>query len=208
MRGVPGHGAACPDEGAWRVEGRRRSHDQRGDGRIRRRIYDPSALVAAINDTGYLSHLPTKDDAGISAEDARDAAHAREFEQLRNKSMTSLVLGVLAMIASMPLMAAGHHAGPIHCSAWQMRVLDPLLRAALPALYSIDPTRLLDALLAATVFVMAWAGRHFYVGAWKSLRHGSANMNTLTSRSAPARPSSSIGDDLRARRLIVRRRRS
>ena len=26
---------------------------------------------------------------------------------------------------------------------------------------------------------MAWAGRHFYVGAWKSLRHGSANMNTL-----------------------------
>ena len=26
---------------------------------------------------------------------------------------------------------------------------------------------------------MAWAGRHFYVGAWKSLRHGTADMNTL-----------------------------
>ena len=82
------------------------------------------------------------------------------------------------MIASMPLMGTGHNAtDPL--LAWQMRVLDPLLRAALPALYSIDRTRLLDALLAATVFVMAWAGRHFYVGAWKSLRHGAANMNTL-----------------------------
>ena len=46
---------------------------------------DPSALVAAINDTGYLSHLPTIDDAATSPDDARDPAHAREFEQLRNK---------------------------------------------------------------------------------------------------------------------------
>ena len=26
---------------------------------------------------------------------------------------------------------------------------------------------------------MAWAGRHFYVRAWKGLRHRTADMNTL-----------------------------
>jgi Cu+-exporting ATPase len=139
---------------------------------------DPSRLVAAINDTGYVSHLPSEGRAEVAADDARDAEHAHEFEQLRNKSLVSLALGVAAMLVSMPLMAANHHAAdPL--LAWQMRVLDPVMRAALPWLYAIDRTRLLDFLLVATVFVMAWAGRHFYVGAWKSLRHGSANMNTL-----------------------------
>src|SRR5579862_3676552 len=33
--------------------------------------------------------------------------------------------------------------------------------------------------LVATVCVMAWAGRRFYVRAWKAIRHGSADMNTL-----------------------------
>ena len=33
--------------------------------------------------------------------------------------------------------------------------------------------------LAATTFVMAWAGRHFYTRAWKGLRHRTADMNTL-----------------------------
>jgi Cu+-exporting ATPase len=139
---------------------------------------DPSKLVAAINDTGYVSHLPSEGHAEVDAGDARDAEQAREFAQLRNKSLVSLALGAAAMLVSMPLMAAGHHASdPL--LAWQMRVLDPPMRAALPWLYAIDRTRLLDFLLVATVFVMAWAGRHFYVGAWKSLRHGSANMNTL-----------------------------
>jgi Cu+-exporting ATPase len=34
-------------------------------------------------------------------------------------------------------------------------------------------------LLVASTVVMAWAGRDFYVRAWKGLRHGSADMNTL-----------------------------
>ncbi|HEX4682388.1 MAG TPA: heavy metal translocating P-type ATPase [Gemmatimonadaceae bacterium] len=36
-------------------------------------------------------------------------------------------------------------------------------------------------LLVATTVVMAWAGRSFYVRAWRALRHGSADMNTLIS---------------------------
>jgi len=34
-------------------------------------------------------------------------------------------------------------------------------------------------LLAVTSFVMAWAGRHFYVRAWNAFRHHAADMNTL-----------------------------
>ncbi len=36
-------------------------------------------------------------------------------------------------------------------------------------------------MLVATSVVMVWAGRDFYVRAWKALRHGAADMNTLIS---------------------------
>ncbi len=148
--------------------------------------YDPSAtnpesLVAAINDTGYVSRLPAAGSTAVTEDDARDRAQAREYSILLTKSMVSLVLGAAAMIASMPLMGGGSHGE--HASdpliAWTMRVLDPPIRRALPWLYAIEPATLLVVLLAATTFVMAWAGRHFYVRAWRGLRHRTADMNTL-----------------------------
>ena len=149
--------------------------------------YDPAAttpdrLVEAINDTGYVSRLPDPATAA-TADDERERALATEYASLRLKSLVSLVLGAAAMIVSMPLMggAAGSHGG--HSSdpliAWTMRVLDPPVRAAAPWLYAIDPRTLMFVLLAATLLVMGWAGRHFYVRAWKGLRHRTADMNTL-----------------------------
>ena len=154
--------------------------------------YDPAAtspeqLVAAINDTGYVSHLPA---AGAATDDdERERTQAREYSALLTKAVVSLLLGAVAMIASMPLMGGGAHpsttlgAGGEHSSdpliAWTMRVLDPPVRRVLPGLYAIDPATLLFVLLATTTFVMAWAGRHFYVRAWKGLRHRTADMNTL-----------------------------
>jgi Cu+-exporting ATPase len=141
---------------------------------------NPEQLVAAINDTGYVSHLPAAGASAAADDDARELAQAREYASLLRKSVVSLVLGAAAMIASMPLMGGphgGHAADPL--IAWTMRVLDPPLRQSLPWLYAIDPAVLLFALLAATTFVMTWAGRHFYVRAWKGLRHRTADMNTL-----------------------------
>ena len=147
--------------------------------------YDPGAtnpeqLVAAINDTGYSSHLRDAGASPAAEDDAREVAQARDYSALLTKAIASLLLGAFAMIASMPLMGgphADHSSDPL--IAWSMRVLDPPLRQSLPWLYAIDPTTLLFVLLAATTFVMAWAGRHFYVRSWKGLRHRTADMNTL-----------------------------
>ncbi len=117
---------------------------------------DPEKLVAAINETGYVSHLPSPASA-VSDDEAREQAQAREYATLRFKSIVSLVLGAIAMIVSMPLMGGGVHpstslgAGGAHSSdpliAWTMRVLDPPVRAAAPWLYAIEP-RTLDARIA------------------------------------------------------------
>jgi Cu+-exporting ATPase len=147
--------------------------------------YDPSAtspgkLVEAINDTGYVSRIPAADVSSTTADDDRERSQAREYAELRWKSTVSLVLGAVAMIVSMPLMGGphgGHSSDPL--IDWTMRVFDAPLRAAVPWLYAIDPEALSYALLAATIVVMAWAGRHFYVRAWKGLRHRTADMNTL-----------------------------
>ena len=148
----------------------------------------PTQLVAAINDTGYVSRLPVAADATTSADDEREHQQRREYEMLRTKSLVSLALGAVAMIASMPLMGpstalgasaahAEHSGDPL--LRWTMTAIDAPMRSALPWLYAMDPRILTYGLLAATVLVMTWAGRHFYTRAWSGFRHGTADMSTL-----------------------------
>ena len=59
----------------------------------------PAALVDAINDTGYVSHLP-RADAPAADNDHAERALAGEYATLRNKSIVSLALGAVAMAAS------------------------------------------------------------------------------------------------------------
>ncbi len=147
--------------------------------------YDPSgtrgdALVAAIRSTGYGAELPQ---VGGDALEEQDAARARELRDLRAKALVALAAGALAMVASMPLMAAharlglGAPADPV--MRWSMRVLDPLLMSAVPWLYGVPARGIELGLLALTTGVMAWAGRHFYTRAWAAFRHHAADMNTL-----------------------------
>ena len=142
----------------------------------------PAQLVAAINDTGYVSRLPVAADAAAGADDEREALQRREYDTLRLKAMVSLAIGAVAMVASMPLMGgasphAEHSGDPL--LRWTMTTIDPPMRAALPWLYTIDLQALTYALLAVTAFVMMWAGRHFYTRAWAGLKHGTSDMSTL-----------------------------
>ncbi|HEY3570427.1 MAG TPA: heavy metal translocating P-type ATPase [Thermoanaerobaculia bacterium] len=144
----------------------------------------PEALVEAIRDTGYEAEMPRPEQTAFEEQEARDRANEEEFRALRRKALASGAVGVLAMIVSMPLMGSGAHLihqGPVAdpFMRWAMESLTPALRAALPWLYRIPPAILSYTLLALTVGVMAWAGRHFYVRAWSGFRHHSADMNTL-----------------------------
>ncbi len=157
--------------------------------------YDPSvtrpeALVEAIRETGYEAEVPTVGAAGAAGRTAfdeqedRDRTQEEEFRELRRKALATGAVGLVAMLVSMPLMApkaAGAAHGPVAdpFMRWVMESLSPALQRVLPWLYEIDPRALSYGLLVLTVAVMAWAGRHFYVRAWSSFRHHSAEMNTL-----------------------------
>ena len=148
----------------------------------------PDALVAAIVDTGYGAALAPPDQSAFEEQEARDRATTTEYLTLRRKAIVSGIAGAMAMIISMPLMsqlAATMHA---HGGAsavgdpfmrWSMTVLDPALRRVAPWMYAIDPRVTTWLLLALTLGVMTWAGRHFYTGAWSAFRHHAADMNTL-----------------------------
>ncbi|MEP6620972.1 MAG: heavy metal translocating P-type ATPase [bacterium] len=146
-----------------------------------------AALVAAIRDTGYGAELPVANRSAFEEQAAHDQSQADEFRTLRRKAIVSGAAGVVAMVASMPLM--GRLAGTSHGGAmtgisdpfmqWAMRAFDPVHRTWLSCLYVVSPRTLAFALLVMTLGVMGWAGRHFYTSAWAAFRHHAANMDTL-----------------------------
>ena len=145
-------------------------------------VVDAPALVERIRGTGYGASLPIDERGAIAEQQAQDVARLVETRDLRRKAVVSLVAGAMAMVMSMPLMAANAHHGlgsadPV--MRWTMQWFDPALRRVLPWLYEIPVPVLSYGLLVLTTVVMTWAGRHFYVRAWKAFRHRSADMNTL-----------------------------
>src|SRR5688572_24641516 len=149
----------------------------------------PDRLVDTIRGTGYGAELPPPSDGrgavaqGFAEEEAQDRARENEFRDRKRKAIVSLVAAAVSMILSMPFMAANARLGLAPMTdpfmRWQMHVIDPWVARVLPLLYTVDPRVIAYSLLALTTFIMVWAGRHFYVGAWKAFRHHSANMDTL-----------------------------
>ena len=90
----------------------------------------PEQLVAAINDTGYVSRLPDPNVGSDAADQAREQEQRHEYNTVRTKAVVSLILGAAAMITSMPLMGSSHdaHGGDLFLR-WTMR-LDAPIRSA------------------------------------------------------------------------------
>ena len=153
--------------------------------------YDPNAvtadqLVETIRRTGYDAELVTEERSAFEEQEAQDRAQEEEFRLLARKAGVSLAAAAAGMILSMPVMAStaggvhgGHQAVADPFMRWSMEVIDPALQRVLPWLYAVDHRWLLMTLLAMTLGVMLWAGRHFYTRAWAAFRHHSADMNTL-----------------------------
>ncbi|HEX3868732.1 MAG TPA: cation transporter, partial [Gemmatimonadaceae bacterium] len=115
----------------------------------------PQAIVDAVRATGYGAELPKAQHTAIAEQSETDQQQLAEFEALRRKAVVAFAIGVAAI--------AGPTLAPMQSANGQ------------------DAPALWWALLLATVFVMAWAGREIYAHAWTALRHGSADMNTLIS---------------------------
>ena len=113
-------------------------------------VASPEQLVEAVRATGYGAELPDANRSPVEEQEAQDRAHDAEFREYRLKAGVGLVAAAIAMVLSMGFM-------DMH---------DP------------DP-RILGTLLLLTLFIMGWAGRHFYTRAWASFRHHAADMNTL-----------------------------
>ncbi len=145
--------------------------------------YDPAAtspeqLVETIRSTGYGAELPLPEGSGEELIDAQDRARAEEIADLARKLAVSLVAAALAMVFSMPLAELTGHGTPDPLMRLMMPLTDALRRAA-PWVDRLGADQLRYLLLALTLPVIGWAGRHFFTRAWAAFRHHSADMNTL-----------------------------
>ncbi len=135
----------------------------------------PALLEAAVRGAGHTLAAPIDEGDRLLRE--QDAVR-REVFDLLNRVIFAGLVAVIAVVASMPLMAT-HALGDADLLARLLMKLDHAMADALPKLYSADPDVLRWVLCALTVPVMVWAGRHIYVAAWRGFRHRSADMNTL-----------------------------
>jgi Cu+-exporting ATPase len=124
-------------------------------------VAPPEKLVEAIRGAGYDAVLPRPGDAAMGGHREEEAGAAR-------KAWAMLIAGAAAMVLSMPL---GAEWGPA----------DRAVMRLAPWLYSPPPSLIRWTLLIVTWFLLVWAGRGIYAGAWRALRHGATNMNTLVS---------------------------
>src|ERR1700744_3392732 len=147
------------------------------------RVISPSGLVEKIRSTGNGAELPVANESVLAAQEKNDEDQLREYQQLRWKAWVSVWGGVVAMVASTPLMRMSSGGGSQRMKdpfmTWSMRVLDPALRKIVPWLYSVSDNSIRWFLFVLSAFIIGWAGRRFYVKAWSALLHKTADMNTL-----------------------------
>ncbi len=118
----------------------------------------PERFVEAVEKAGYGARLPDPGKAG-EAQD-RDEARAREREAETKELFRKFWVGA---VLSIPILFLGHH-------EW-VPFLQDLDHNAVRSLW------ILSGVL--TVPIMVWVGGGFFTGAWKALRHGRSNMDTL-----------------------------
>ena len=142
-----------------------------------------STLVDTIRGTGYGAEIPAQHSSILAEQAEHDVEQLREYRQLRLKAAISLITGFFAMVLSMPLMSLSRAGGMERMKDplmnWNMRVLDPVLRKALPWMYRVSDDAIRWFLFVLAAIILGWAGRRFYTKAWSALLHKTADMNTL-----------------------------
>ena len=115
-------------------------------------VADSTNLITAVENAGYHAKPATANDDDNALEEKEQADHAYYKRLLREMSI-ALVVGVPLMLYSLVVGDMTINT-PVEQIVWLVIGL-------------------------VTFAVMYFAGKHFYVGAWKSLQNHSANMDTL-----------------------------
>jgi Cu+-exporting ATPase len=138
-------------------------------------LLDTREVEGAVAAAGFVLAAPVSEADPVARE---RLVREREVRDLAWKLALAAVVAAAAMVASMPLMG-GEAMRSADLLARLLMPLDGALRQALPWLYALDPQNLKVGLFLATLPVMLWSGRGFYVSAWRGFQHRSADMNTL-----------------------------
>jgi len=117
---------------------------------------DPSkvehdALIKAVKDAGYDAELENRAD-----EDASETRRMSELEGIKTRAIVAIIVAVVVMLFTMDMMAE---------AITPIGMIPKIIRNWIG--------------LVLTAGSMIWAGRQFYIIAWKALLRGIAEMNTL-----------------------------
>jgi Cu+-exporting ATPase len=115
---------------------------------------DVAAIQEAVDAAGY-SALPMQDDVLAPEDDAERQARQAENRDLTHKVWVSGIISAIIVIGSLPVMTG------LPIPFIPMWLHDPWLQLVL------------------TTPVLFWAGRSFYINAWKALKRHTATMDTL-----------------------------
>jgi len=131
----------------------------------------PESLIGAVERTGY----------GAALAHDHHRGHEHGARQLRLKTWFALAVFLLSMVLSALLDHApgGGAQGPKDPLMWVMEPLGSMVRLLVPGAGQVPAAAWRWVLLALTLPVVLWSGRHFYVRAWGALKHGGADMNSL-----------------------------
>jgi Cu+-exporting ATPase len=138
-------------------------------------FFDTRDVEAAVAAAGFALAAPVAEGDPVERE---RRIREREVRDLSWKLAVAAVVGLVSMVASMPLMGA-EAMRQVDLLARLVMPLDASLRQALPWLYAMEAQTLKVGLFVLTLPVVFWAGRVFYLGAWRGFQHRSADMNTL-----------------------------
>ena len=116
----------------------------------------PQKIQQAVEAAGY-GAAPLEEDwqRAETEEDAEQATRRQEDQQLIRKVMLGGIVSTILVVGSIPVMTG------LHIPGFPMWLHNPWLQLVL------------------TAPVQFWCGLPFYRGAWKSLQHRTANMDTL-----------------------------
>ena len=138
-------------------------------------FFDARDIDPAVASAGFALAAPVAEGDPVERE---RRVREREVRELSLRLGLAAAVAVVSMVASMPLMGV-EAMRQTDLLARLLMPLDASLRQALPWLYALDPQQLKLGLFVLTLPVVLWAGRVFYLGAWRGFQHRSADMNTL-----------------------------